>query len=453
MKPALRPLLICWLVLTLVGADLGLAARSFAAGRPKAKPTASHTAAKTKSKAATKGKTKAQAAKGKSVGKTRALAAKKGGAQTVKAKAPSAAELKKRKALAKECATKSKKKTAKCKVFLAEAKERAQDAENARLAKKCAKGPSRKTKQCKAFRAAQAKSQSSGSICGRKYGTARKKESLTAFARRYRVSAGTVRAMNGLDAKIRRLKGGKRYLVYKSPQEGVVLTGGVLLEADIERFGMQRPHRGWGKPLLVDVLRNAIATVHASTPQGSRLIVGDLSKEGGGCLPPHRSHRGGLDVDLGLYMRGGHQRSWLGLATPETLDADRTWQLLRAFLATNSLQYVFLDIGLQKPLYEAALRAGETPKSLEPVLQYPRPIERARESIVRHLKGHADHIHARFYCLDEVDCALPEVALQHLRAARLETLGGPANEDSPRRRVPGVYRRGDGGYGGLAVMP
>ena len=346
--------------------------------------------------------------------------------------------------LRKACAVPKQRKTARCKAFAAAEADRAADRARADLRKACARKDKRKTKPCKTFLAAERKRGSVSDICGRKYGRARKNEKVAAFARRHRVAEGTVRGLNGLGGEVKKLRGGKRYLVYRSPHDGVVLRGGTLLEAEALRFSLQRPHRGWGKPLLVETLRTAALQVQASSPHGTHLVVGDLSKEGGGCLPPHRSHRGGLDADIGYYMRGGHQRGWLGLATQETLDADRTWQFLRGLLASGRLQYAFIDHGLQVMLYEAALRAGETPDGLTAVFQYPRPIEQAHSTIIRHLRGHADHMHVRFSCDDaglglDAPCQLAEPGRARLATVRLETRGGVVHED---RR--GYLRRNHG---------
>jgi len=368
-----------------------------------------------------------------------------------KPKVLSAKEKKQIAAQRKLCQDAKQKKTAKCKAFFADEKERADAAERARLKKLCAQAANKKSKQCKAFIASERKRSDSFSICGRRYGTAKKNEKISAFAKRYRVSESAVRNLNDL-ASGARLKGGKRYLVYKSPHEGVVLREGVLLEPDPEAFLMQRPQRGWGKALAVEAIRGGIEQVQASNPLGPMLIVGDLSKDGGGCLPPHKSHRGGLDADIGYYMRGARQRSWLGMAAPDTMDADRTWQLVRAFLATGKLQYAFIDYGLQQALYEAAQRAGESVEQLSRWFQYPRPIENAHETIIRHLGGHADHMHVRFHCEDSEACPLSDEAKERMAAIRLEQRGSVAAEAAVPRRPAAPYRAA-GGVAVPAVMP
>lgn len=343
-----------------------------------------------------------------------------------------AKDKKKRAALAATCATARGKKTAACKAFLEDEKERAQAAQRAALKKTCALAKNKKSKQCKAFLVAERRGGATSGACGRKYGIARKNEKVAAFARRFRIAEARLRDWNDLGSA-GKLKGGKRYLVYKSPHDGVTLQGGVLLEAEPDAFALQRPYRGWGKPLLVETLRLAVHQVLAAAPEGTTLVFGDLSKEGGGCLAPHKSHRGGLDADVGFFYRGAQQRHWLGVATAETLDADRTWLLIKAMLATGRLQMAFLDYGLQPPLYEAALRAGETPQTLEPIFQYPRPIERAHETVIRHLGGHDNHMHVRFVCPSDAECALPEDSRQRLTSVRMEQRGGVMDETVPHR--------------------
>ncbi len=254
-----------------------------------------------------------------------------------------------------------------------------------------------------------------------------------------------MRSLNGI-GKARRLRGGKRYLVYRSPHEGTRLRGGVLMPDDRETFYMQRPERGWGTPLTVDLLRMSVSAVERAAPLGTQLVIGDLSRAGGGCLPPHRSHRGGLDVDIGYYFRGGDQHRWMRLATAATLDADRTWLLLEAFVTSGRLQYAFIDYDLQRLLHAAALRSGRTAAELAPIFQYPRPLDQARSAIIRHLKGHADHMHVRFTCPPSGPCVLADGLAAQVQDVHFVRRGGARAEDlhgaarSPTSR-PSLVRR------------
>lgn len=317
--------------------------------------------------------------------------------------------------LARTCKDRRKRKTPACKAYFAAEEE----AKAAALAKRCRDKRYRKTAACKAL----AKKARARSICGRRYGRARKRESLARFAKRYRVSPLVVIRLNGLPAKTGRLRSGKRYLIYRSPFEGERLRDGTLLEAEDGVLAMQRPERGWGKPILVQALRAAARATQAGDPRATSLVVGDLSKQGGGCLPPHRSHRGGLDADIGYYHLGGKQRTWLGLATATDIDADRTWQLLAGLRASGQLRYAFIDYALQPSLYAAALRAGETAESLGRFFQFPRPKSAAKSGVVRHLKGHADHMHVRLTCPESGPCALEESLAAAIEASEIPQRG------------------------------
>ncbi len=332
------------------------------------------------------------------------------------------------------CQSKKAARTAKCKKFARDEQERQAEADALALDKKCSDKKNKKLKECKALVSKGSKAEADP--CGRKYGRPRKKESVAKFAKRYGVSEAAVRKLNDLGEGKVKLKPGKRYLVAKSPHDGVVLVGGVQMPLNGDTFRLRRPQNAWGKPLLVEALQRASATVQLQSPQMATVMIGDLSKEGGGCLPPHKSHRGGLDVDVGYYLRGAVEPRVLADARPDTLDADRTWQFLKAMLATGRLQYAFVHYSLQPALYQAALRAGESQESLFKVLQYPRPQERSQETPIRHLDGHDDHTHIRLSCGDEA-CVLSEDARQKMAGIRIEMLGGPADEsrtsDRPER--------------------
>ena len=374
----------------------------------------------------------AQAKKTAAAGKKAAAAAKKAAAAQAAARSK----------LQRQCKSKAAAKTKTCRTFFAAEKVRVAEAAHAKLIAQC-KSPKRaKTSQCKALRAQQARAKHSAEICGRRFGRAKKNESVAAFAKRYRVREGDVRRFNDI-GRAKRLRGGKRYVVFKSPFEGERLHDGVLLQPIEDVIAMQRPERGWGRAALVSAIVQAARAVQTAEPRATSLVVGDLSKEGGGCLPPHRSHRGGLDADIGYFHLGGKQRNWLGLATPEDIDPDRTWQFLAALRATGRLRYAFIDYDLQPTLYAAALRAGETQANLSAMFQYPRPREATKSGVIRHLQGHADHMHVRLACESGQPCALSDEL-----AATVETTDVPM-----RGRVGGEGRRGQLAHTPVRVLP
>lgn len=457
MKPRLPLLGIAWVLALALGATAAIP-ESDARPRSSPSPTSASKANASKGRADKSGASKSargkeKAPKGKPTdGKS--AATKAGSGKQVKAKPgdgkrpkgasadseskplTKAEKLKLAKALAalrKTCAGKKAAKTKACRVLAEQQAEQVQEAAAAKMEKRCSTPAARKTAECKAFRGKSAKG--SADACGRRYGRAKKNELVARFAKRFGTTEAAVRKFNDLADKTKKLKGGAKYLVAKSPHDGVVLTGGVLLSEEPGVLKLRRPQLAFGKPLLVQTIRAAAAAVQATSPLGVSIMVGDLSKDGGGCLPPHKSHRGGLDADIGFYFRGAYEPKVLADATAQTMDADRTWQFLRALLATGRLQYAFIHYDLQPMLLEAALRAGETADSAAKLIQYPRPIDQAHATPIRHLSGHDDHMHVRFHC-GEDSCELPASAQVAIAALRLETLGGPGHE----RRGQGLNR-------------
>ena len=80
---------------------------------------------------------------------------------------------------------------------------------------------------------------------------------------------------------------------------------GVLTEAEelpitgpgFRRFRPLSNHY-FGRPRLVQALKQAAESVQRQAPGGAPLVIGDLSAKTGGRIPGHDSHRTGRDVDL-----------------------------------------------------------------------------------------------------------------------------------------------------------
>lgn len=144
----------------------------------------------------------------------------------------------------------------------------------------------------------------------------------------------------------------------------------------------------WGTQLTVHTIERAVAHVHRCVPDTPKLHVGDLSREHGGWLRPHRSHQAGLDADLGYYYRDGE--AWYQRATKETLDRRRTWALIRALVDSDAVEMIFIDRAVQLLLREYV--ASEDPEGLTLFPDKRRP----GESVIRHAWGHATHMHVRF---------------------------------------------------------
>jgi LysM repeat protein len=247
----------------------------------------------------------------------------------------------------------------------------------------------------------------------------RKGESLSRIAKRYGCSPSEIRARNGIrgnmihPGQLLLIPGaagarGARFEVDVKKGQSVgkphrgKLVGGVQLPYD-KSYYRRRTARAYGAAHTVAYTKQAIASVRTRYPKVHRLAIGDLSREGGGSLPGHRSHQSGRDVDLGLYYRKRPKVYPKEFAPGDgkNLDLAATWALVDALLATRKLaggvEHIFLDYGLQRLLYKYAKEHGASKKLLAEVFQYPHGKGRGG-TLIQHVPAHHDHIHVRYKC-------------------------------------------------------
>ena len=153
---------------------------------------------------------------------------------------------------------------------------------------------------------------------------------------------------------------------------------------------------GYGTDETVALLQWAAGQMAAQFPGSPPLVIGAISKAEGGFYPPHKSHQSGRDVDIG-FPRTDHGAKQFQPTDASTLDTERLWSLLDAWLASGRLGFVFMDYDLQAALYQDLLDHGFSERQLAPIFQYPAP-KSAPQGLIRHAAGHADHLHVRFRC-------------------------------------------------------
>ncbi len=172
--------------------------------------------------------------------------------------------------------------------------------------------------------------------------------------------------------------------------------------------------RHYGTREMVSAIKQAVDDVHTDFPDTPKLAVGDLSRKRGGLFRPHLSHQSGRDADIGYYLKTGHNTRRLMPARPRTLDVKRTWRFMESLIADEKVKYLFVDYRLMGSLYRYARDVKQmSPERLQEVFAYPRG-RHARVAIMRHLKGHADHMHVRFHAPDSVS-AIRELVRRHGR--------------------------------------
>lgn len=157
----------------------------------------------------------------------------------------------------------------------------------------------------------------------------------------------------------------------------------------------------WGSSHTIEQLMTAIAVFRHDTGFEGELVIGALSRRGGGRFPPHRSHQSGRDVDIRLPLLPG------AVSThdphPDEIDWYAAWGFVQALHDLGTVKVIFLDIKLQRRLYEAARVLGVSHDTLREMVQW--TPKSGREPIVRHSRGHTGHFHIRFVCgPDEPRC-------------------------------------------------
>lgn len=170
---------------------------------------------------------------------------------------------------------------------------------------------------------------------------------------------------------------------------GGSLINGVQLSRG-EYFEPVDATTAWGTDETLDYLEAAARKVHATFPDSPRLWVGDISRERGGHLSPHRSHQSGRDVDIGYFYK--EPGAWYRRATPSNLDLARTWAFVRALVTETDVEMIFIDHTLSSALRRYAEDLGEDPDWLKRVFA----TVSGEQPLVRHARGHATHMHVRF---------------------------------------------------------
>lgn len=156
-------------------------------------------------------------------------------------------------------------------------------------------------------------------------------------------------------------------------------------------------------------LRTGFDRVAFELPGAALPQLRDISVEAGGVPAgswPHSSHESGRDADVTYYLHTCSDATGCPLADVALVDFDAaaTWALFEVWIRAGVVTYIFVDHGLQAPLYEEAMRRGATAAELARWFQYPRAVSE-RVGLVRHVDNHRNHFHVRFTCpADDLDC-------------------------------------------------
>nr|MCH9680190.1 penicillin-insensitive murein endopeptidase [Deltaproteobacteria bacterium] len=163
----------------------------------------------------------------------------------------------------------------------------------------------------------------------------------------------------------------------------------------------------FGSGYLIANVQTAVAQFRQDMDFDGTLVLADISRRRGGHFPPHGSHQTGRDIDIWLptlrgvfkekYLTEEGDEKWGRRPNPEEADWFATWGLIRALIATDSVQVIFLDHSIQPNVYNAAKFLGVSDEELARSIQWPRA-KGMPGSILSHSDAHIHHMHVRFKC-------------------------------------------------------
>ena len=236
-------------------------------------------------------------------------------------------------------------------------------------------------------------------------------DTLARIAQRHDVSVGEILRWNrGIDPDLIRIGQEIRLRVeggsHESSSIGRPDRGRLSSSHQLETgpgYRVRGQSRAYGTQRTVAHIERTFERVAAHYPEAPSLAIGDLSYARGGRMRPHVSHQSGRDADIAYYTVSSEDGDGFIVASPRSLDVPRTWYLLKSFIDTGDVRYIFIDFELQEPLYDYARLRGASEEELEEWFQYPN--RGASRGIIRDARGHDDHFHIRFRCTsDDARC-------------------------------------------------
>ena len=159
-----------------------------------------------------------------------------------------------------------------------------------------------------------------------------------------------------------------------------------------EAWQVVNPDHAWGTRETVDNLTHCLQRVVELFPGAATMYVGHISGRRGGHLSPHKSHQCGRDVDVSYYYNAGTEK-WYATANARNLDRERTWAFVRTLITDTDVELILMDRSVQRLVRQFALSRGEDREWVDRLFDGGGGFL----PLIRHAKGHASHLHVRFY--------------------------------------------------------
>ncbi len=233
--------------------------------------------------------------------------------------------------------------------------------------------------------------------------------SMKVVANLYKIFHHEMETLNPGVSLERELPPSTRLVVYRRPpgqrSESVNFAGAGSVTAAMPmvdgpgRILKHTPWKGWATTTTVATLDLVLREWARRFPGRQPILVGNMSARNGGRLKPHSSHQSGRDVDLSYpqIWDKKEELNWRKMDA-RNLDRELTWSLLELLRESRSIEVIFIDSKLQKLLYDYARQTDRhSDSALSEWMEYPEP-PGSGSPLIRHVRGHDDHIHVRFKC-------------------------------------------------------
>lgn len=161
----------------------------------------------------------------------------------------------------------------------------------------------------------------------------------------------------------------------------------------------RKDNTNWGRPHVVQSLRQVFRELHKRWPNRHPALVGSLSRPGGGKLGRHKSHRSGQDVDIGYFTYAANRAQW-GRPAVSEIDYQRTWFMIDWLEKTGNVAAIYMAPAIQRKLYAWAKDHGEDESRLQHMFQYG-PKGSRGDTLIRNTPGHRDHFHLRMLFVED----------------------------------------------------
>jgi murein endopeptidase/LysM repeat protein len=234
----------------------------------------------------------------------------------------------------------------------------------------------------------------------------RKGDTLTRIAKRVGVELELLVAWNGFEATkgAPRIRAGERLRVFRPGPRPVAQSVGRVASGTLE-FGqhlgdgpgyrLRFPRNAYGVEGMLKTLKTCAKRVKDTLPGSHDILIGDLSRPGGGRFPPHQGHQSGREADVGYYLASMQQNATLHRVEAQDVDVPRTWALMKCFLAADEVVRMYIDRKIQVRMVEW-LR-GRRVIGEEDIARLFEVVG-GGDALIRHAKKHDTHIHVRFGC-------------------------------------------------------